>query len=457
MPMMRVAAAAAFLFAFSPASQARNSETVLHTFAFQGDGGFPLSGLAADLKGNLYGTVELGGPGTCGSGCGNVFELTRNNGVPVHKVIHVFQGSLSDGGNPAGSPILDSHGNLYGTTISGGDAGCGVVYELSPAKKGQWAETILHSFNSQKGNDDGCAPYSYLVFDASGNLYGTTNKGGGGGVGGTFCENGCGTVFRLVPNGDGTWTESVIHSFPGTVGNTDGQNPFGGLAFDSKGDLWGTTQAGGTGGDACNPFGSPPGCGTVFELTQTKTGKWKEAAIYSFQDSTTGWDSFAGPVIDAQDNVYGPLVNGGPGNGAIFKIAVQKDGSLGESLIYTFAPCDEMAGCLDGVFPFGGLTLDSSGNLYGTTDLGGAASFVCNPGGERPTGCGTVFKLTPRQNGKWKETLLYRFVGNEDGSQPSPDRLVITAKGDVFGTATDGGDLSDCPGGIGCGVVFKTR
>jgi uncharacterized repeat protein (TIGR03803 family) len=368
----------------------------------------------------------------------------------------VFQGSLPDGGNPQGSAIFDSHGNLYGTTLDGGEAGCGVVYEIPAGKGGK--ETILHSFNSQQRNDDGCNPYSYLVFDQAGNLYGTTNKGGGGGVGGTFCENGCGTVFRLSPNGDGTWTERVIHRVPGTVGSTDGQNPYSGLAFDGKGNLWGTTQAGGTGGAACNPFGQPPGCGTVFELKRTKTGKWKEALVYSFQDENTGWYPYAGPVIDANNNVYGPLVNGGPGNGAIFKLAPQGDGSVTESLIYTFAPCDPARGCKDGVFPFGGVTFDTAGNLYGTTLDGGAASFVCGETTDKkPVGCGTVFKLAPQADGSWKESILYRFAGGSDGAFPSPDRLVVDGHGHVFGTATDGGDVADCPGGEGCGVVFETK
>ncbi|MEI9931508.1 MAG: choice-of-anchor tandem repeat GloVer-containing protein [Rhizomicrobium sp.] len=141
---------------------------------------------------------------------------------------------------------------------------------------------MLHTFNNSEGtSDDGCVPFASLTFDTAGNLFGTTNKGGGGGEGGTFCFNGCGTVFELSPRSDGAWSEKVIHAFPGTPGNTDGQNPYSSVAFDSHGNLWGTTQAGGTGGAACNPFGAPPGCGTVFELTPQKNGKMERGRLFT--------------------------------------------------------------------------------------------------------------------------------------------------------------------------------
>src|ERR1700722_15143339 len=159
-----------------------SSETVLHTFdiATAAD---PVTGLATDADGNLYGTTRLGGPGACGAGCGVVFKLTKTgkDGF-TYSILHTFAGPLSDGGNPFGAPILDSAGNVYGTTADGGEAGCGVVYRLSPMA-GEYQETILHSFNKfVPRNKDGCNPGSYLIFDAAGNLYGTTNKGGGGRV-----------------------------------------------------------------------------------------------------------------------------------------------------------------------------------------------------------------------------------------------------------------------------------
>jgi len=253
-----------------PNSWAASRERVLHTFDIA-TAGFPVSGLAMDANGNLYGTTLRGGVGTCSEGCGVVFKLTKNNqGGLTYSVLHSFVGFASDGGAPFGAPIVASAGNVYGTTTLGGKGDCGVVYRLSPTAGGKYKETILHSFNKfNKRNDDGCNPESYLVSDAAGNLYGTTNTGGGGGVSNTFCDNGCGSVFKLAPNGDGTYTESVIHSFPGTKGNTDGRNPVGGMVLDSAGNLWGSTQAGGNGN------------GTVFELTPNSDGTYhREHTLY---------------------------------------------------------------------------------------------------------------------------------------------------------------------------------
>ena len=435
-------------------------EKVLHTFTNTPDGNTPSSGLVRDSAGNLYGTSLYGGsqsnacPRTVG--CGVVYKISRPGGQFTETVIYQFKGELLDGQFPAGSVVFDSSGNLYGTTSSGGDAGCGIVYELTPTTSGQWKETILHNFNTFTGNNDGCSPYSYLVFDSQGNLYGTTKEGGGGATN-TFCDRGCGTVFKLSPQANGKWAETVIHSFPGTAGNFDGQNPYSGLVFDNAGNLWGTTQAGGTGGVVCNPFGSPPGCGTVFELSPNSDGTWSETTLFSFQDASTGWYPYYGLTADSSGNLYGHVVNGGPGNGAIYKITPQ-NGTITESLIYTFAPCDEVQGCLDGVFPWSGLAFDSAGNLYGSTLLGGGANFNCNVGGSRPTGCGTTFKLTPQSDGTWSETILYRFLGTSDGQEPQGDNVLVTASGQVIGTTLTGGSKQACPSNSssgGCGVVWK--
>lgn len=455
LPLGKHIALAGLALLAASSAVAKKSETVLHTFSDRGDGGFPFSGLVRDAQGNLYGTVDLGGQGTCGAGCGNVFRIAHDG---TYQVIYAFKGSLSDGGNPNGAPILDDKGNLYGTTVNGGAAGCGVVYELSrDGGHGRYKETILHDFAVDNA-DDGCNPYSALLFDRQGYLYGTTNKGGGGGVGGTFCQNGCGAVFQLKPVGR-KWKERVLYSFPGGAGNFDGQNPYGALVFDRGGNLWGTTQAGGTGGAFCNPFGAPPGCGTVFELADNGYNKWHEALLYSFQDSTTGWYPYAGLAIDSSDNLYGALVNGAD-NGLVFKLAPDGHGGVTQSTIYAFAPCDANQGCLDGVHPFGGVTFDNFGNLYGTTVQGGAASFACGEtDAQKPVGCGTVFKLAPDGSGGWSETILYRFTGGKDGASPAPDRLAIEPSGNVVGTTPDGGDLDpgDCPGQVGCGVVFRVK
>jgi uncharacterized repeat protein (TIGR03803 family) len=447
--VVRGTAALAVTLILMPNSWAASGERVLHTFniATAGD---PVSGLAMDANGNLYGTTRLGGLGSCGEGCGVIFKLTKNSkGGVTYSVIHSFAGAFSDGGNPFGAPIVDSAGNVYGTTTDGGKAGCGVVYRLSPTAGRKYHETILHSFNKfSKRNDDGCNPESYLVSDAAGNLYGTTNTGGGGGVNGTFCDNGCGSVFKLAPNGDGTYAESVIHSFPGTKGNTDGRNPVGGLVFDSSGNLWGSTQGGGSVGD-----------GTVFELTPNSDGTYTESTLYSFTGASTGFFPNTDLVIDKAGNLYGTTVNGGPnhGDGVVFKVTPQPGGGVRESIIHRFF-CNSTV-CGDGVTPFNGLTIDANGTLYGTVDLGGGGSNQCSTG-TPALGCGIVYKLTANAQGEFTETILYRFKGFADGAEPMDDRLVLDANGNIFGTAAEGGNSTACPSdGFGtpggCGVVFE--
>jgi uncharacterized repeat protein (TIGR03803 family) len=431
-----------------PNSWAASSETVLHSFGIA-TAADPVTGLVMDASGNLYGTTRLGGPGACGAGCGVVFKLTKTGeGEFSYSIINTFAGPFSDGGNPFGAPILDSAGNVYGTTTDGGEAGCGVVYRLSPMAGGEYQETIIHSFNKfVHRNKDGCNPESYLISDAAGNLYGTTNEGGGGGKNGTFCDNGCGTVFKLTPEKHGKYKESVIHSFHGTKGNTDGQNPVGGLVFDSAGNLWGSTPVGGVGG-----------FGTVFELTPNSDGTYTESTLYSFTGDSTGFNPNTNLVIDQAGNLYGTTVNGGldHGDGVVFKVTPQPGGGVEESIIHTFF-CNAMA-CNDGVSPFNGLTIDANGTLYGTVDLGGGASGQCG-GGSPDLGCGIVYTLRPNAQGEFTETILYRFQGFADGAEPTDDPLVMDASGNIFGTTTEGGDSNACPGVPGtpggCGVVFE--
>lgn len=421
------------------------SETVLHTFVdtSTNENGGPMSGLAADASGNLYGTTY--GTGACSVGCGSVFKLTKDSDAKFgFRVIHAFSGSgTGDGENPNGAPIIDSAGNVYGTTVFGGNGG-GIAYKLSPSPSGAYRETILHTFGAF-GSNDGTQPFSNLVFDKVGNLYGTTNQGGGG-IGGTFCLDGCGTVFELSPNADGTWTESVIHSFMGTKGSADGQNPHGGVVFDSAGNLWGTTQTGGN-MQACVQFQDPTGCGTIFELTPQGDGKWLESTLFEFSGESTGFNPWDGMVIDSADNLYGMTTNGGGGNGAVFKLTPQAGGGVVESIIHPFKVCGVV--CTDGANPFDGLTMDAAGNLYGTTDLGGGG------GGAGSEGHGVVFKLTPQADGPWTETILHRFTGGADGAFPTDDQVVVDSAGNVFGTTFNGGQIGLCP--TGCGVVFEIK
>ena len=328
-------------------------ETVLYEFKNNPDAAYPSAGLFRDVKGNLYGTTFLGGT----SNNGAIFKLdTRGK----ETVLYSFTGGR-DGGDPMASLILDSNGNLYGTTYTGGDlscqvgemSGCGVVFKLS--KTGKF--TVLHRFHGTDGAD----PLAGLVRDEAGNVYGTTTAGGS-----STCNGGCGTVFRLDPTGK----ESVLHTF--ALG-ADGATPmWGSLLLDKAGNLFGTTQ---WGGDlSCG--GGGIGCGTVFKLD--KTGK--ETVLYKFKLGTDGGNPGGALVRDPVDNFYGTTslggelsCNGGDGCGAVFKL--DKTGK--ETALYDFTNGS------DGAFPEGGLVRDPSGNLYGTTE------------GNLHSTWGSVFKLTP--------------------------------------------------------------
>ena len=199
------------------------------------------------------------------------------------KVIHSFQPS-NDGIHPYSALILDASGNLYGTASDGGAYGLGTVFEFSPRPAGGWTEKILHSFN----DNDGSKPLAGLTFDVSGNLYGTTSQGG---------PHYNGEVFELVPQPNGKWAEKVLHGF--RPANTDGNNPYAGLVIDSSGDLYGTTVNGGS-GTGCGTAG----CGTVFELMPETGGVWTEAILHNFsQDGTDGQHPEAGLIFDAAGNL----------------------------------------------------------------------------------------------------------------------------------------------------------
>jgi uncharacterized repeat protein (TIGR03803 family) len=222
------------------------------------------------------------------------------------KVLHSFNDT--DGAYSSAGLIFDKNGNLYGTTLEGGDygcsaSGCGTVFELTPTAGGGWTETVLLNFNGS----DGSGPQAGLIFDAAGNLYGTTVGGG------TNCPPfGCGTVFELTPTAGGGWTEKVLHSF----GNgTDGANPFAGLIFDAAGNLYGTTYGGGT--YRCGASG----CGTAFELTPAAGGSWTETVLYSFSRGNDGFEPEAGLIFDSAGNLYGTTAVGGTyDGGTVFEL-----------------------------------------------------------------------------------------------------------------------------------------
>ena len=362
------------------------TESVLYVFkgADFNDGTSATGGLIFDQAGNLYGTTSYGGSGGCqlfGTrvGCGTVYELIppkQKIGVWTEKVLYSFK-SGKDGYFPQGDLIFDAKGNLYGATQYGGGFGscnapfyqyCGTVFELSPPKTkgGKWTEKVLYAFKSGK---DGANPNGGLVFDRNGNIYGTTFYGGD-----TTCKAnagvGCGTAFELkCPTRIGDkWMQKQLHSF--VKYGTDGAGPNGGLVFDSKGRLYGTTTGGGSTQN-----------GVVFQLAKSGS-KWTETVLRTFVD---GRDSRAGLIFDPLGRLYGTTTGGGfDGIGTVFKL---KEPGTGRGqwrldLLHTFT------GPPDGDFPTAPLVLSEAGALYGSTQNGGTGQSCQG-------GCGVVFEVSP--------------------------------------------------------------
>ncbi|MGH6889209.1 MAG: choice-of-anchor tandem repeat GloVer-containing protein [Rhizomicrobium sp.] len=315
------------------------TETVLHAFTGGRDGSDPFASLIMDKNGNLYSTTNSGGRDNVGT----VFKLAPDG---TETVLHAFTGGEFnfDGGYPYAGLIEDRDGNFYGTTGFDGAFSGGTVFRLAPGGK----EKVLHAFGN---GSDGWEPYARLVRDKSGNLYGTTSYGGGTGCFGT----GCGTVFKLAPDG----TETVLYAF---TGGSDGNGPYAGLIEDKNGNLYGTTvQGGGTG---CNDGG----CGIIFKLAPDGT----ETVLHAFTGGADGLYPFAGLIEDKNGNLYGTAsAGGGDGNGTVFKLA--PDGT--ETVLHAFT------GGSGGAGPYAGLIKDANGNLYGTTYAGGAYGY------------GTVFRV----------------------------------------------------------------
>jgi hypothetical protein len=389
------------VFRLAPPAAAKKpwTVTVLHDFSAGSDGIQPSGNLLADKAGNLYGVTLAGGAGTnyCpGStnapadiGCGIVYKLTRpaSEKAPWAETV-LFRFTGANGAFPLGTLVFDSKGNLYGTTAAGGatakcaatvesPAGCGVVFKLTKpaADKTAWTETVLHSF---AGGADGAYATAGLVFDKSGNLYGTTRDGGG-----TLAacpattdglRGGCGIAFKLAPSAGGAWTETIIRRF---AGKNQAANPVASLVFDTAGNLYGTSNAGG--GQVSSVFRS--GGGTVFELSPPATGTiWTERVLHAFGGANDAVGLIAGVVMDPTGNLYGTAYSGSSFGGAVYKLARPAGGTGGwkETLLAKFSTTGAIA-------PVGGLIRNKVGNFFGTTEAGTLP----------PYGDGSVFKLTP--------------------------------------------------------------
>ena len=389
------------------------------------NGASPNSGLILDSWGNLYGTTPGGGAYDYGV----AFELSPTSAGWVETVLYNFcEDTCPQGSSPQSALILDSDGNLYGTTAGGGTYGSGTVFELSPAPGGGWIESVLYSFCAITNCADGKGPTASVIFGERGRLYGTTSDGGQNQCNGS----GCGVVFELErsSNNNGPWSETVLYAF---TGGNDGGSPIAGLVSDSFGRLYGTTWLGGA-----------QSVGVVFELTPV-SGAWNESVLHTFCSAAScsdGSNPWASLILGTDGSLYGTTIAGGKtslaaasGYGVVFRLTPTA-GAWSESVLHAFDGTDGRA-------PYAGVILDSLGNLYGTTALGG--DYSCNS----VYGCGLVFALRPSSGGNWNEAALVVFSGGNEGLGPYAN-LVMDPQGHLYGT-------TEYNGPRGLGTVFELQ
>jgi hypothetical protein len=428
------------------------SESVLFNFNSGGTGAtgsYPHSSLIEDGQGNFYGTAPNGGTHSEGV----VYELsppTTGGGMWTQTILWNFNNNGTDGYLPwtwGSGLVMDSHGNLYGTTQAGGAYNLGAAWELSPPiiSGGPWTETILWSFGNP-AITDGIDPTSGLTIDKNGNLFGTTPEGQSPSV--PFS----GTVYELSPPSSGPgWTEKILMQFAeGGSGNpANGFLPYVGVIGDGSGDLFGTASAGGS-----NYGSSDPG-GVLFEITSGGgySVLWNFGDTYGPSSVDDGAQPVSGLIMDRLGNIYGTTALGGTsadfatgvnGVGTAFELSPpgSRGGSWTEQVLWNFQDNGT-----DGFSPVGGVVIDPNGNVYGTTEYGGLYS-------DEPYVGGTAYKLTPPTmgGGSWGETILWNF-GNPattDGSLPWAS-LLIDPIGNLYGTTLDGGSF----GVVANGTVYE--
>jgi uncharacterized repeat protein (TIGR03803 family) len=396
-----LAVVVAVVFASFAGSCWAGTESTILTFPSNGSfpgGAGPYAGLISDAAGNLYGTTLYGGKADAGV----VFELVPA-GTGTYKEVVLYSFRAVPGCNmPMGRLLLDSAGNLYGVATAGCEYGHGGVFELSPAGGGKYTYAVIYEFNNNyAGQVD-----SPVSMDAAGNLYGALDYSG---------TLGDGQIYQLTPNGSGGWNSKIIYTF-GHSG--DGLYPTGPLTLDSSGNIYGTT-----------PYGGSQGAGTVYELSPSGGGTFKEKILHNFKGSSDGGFPLGGVILDPAGDLFGTTDLQSGGNGTVFRLALSGTTWVNH-VIHTFSASS------DGSVPseYGSLTMDASGNIYGATYYGGANNF------------GTVFKLSP-SGGSWTETVLYSFTGGRDGAQPNAN-LLLTSSGRILGTAFTGG-------GTNLGTVFE--
>jgi uncharacterized repeat protein (TIGR03803 family) len=398
------------IYRLQPSSDRTWNFSILYQFT-QSIGGFT-GPLAMDANGNLYGELR---PGLYSAKYGSVFELTPSGGVWTEKTIYQFSGN--NGSGPWDGLTVDGKGNLYGVTNLGGPANGGVAFELAPSSGGSWTETVLHAFNCAV--DDGCYPDTRLVFDQSGNLFGTASYPG------TTCNasGGCGLVFELKPGSNGQWTESLVYSFRSASGF--GVRPTG-VVFDALGNLYGSTTSGGN--TYCDQ-----GCGTVFELSPSSGGQWTQTVLYNFSGGSDGY-SPSNVILGSGGQLYGEIYFSGINPlGLVFQLTAAGP-PWQDTNIFTFTPSN------DGEYAFSTLVPDATGNLYGVTSFGGEGYGL---------GGATVFEVTPLPGGGWTTSTIFSFSSS---SECCPSPLILDKFGNLYGTIQnlDYGsvfELSPVPGG----------
>ena len=400
------------LLLFAVMAQAQTF-TVLHKFTNGLDGAHPYTGLTIDRAGNLYGTAEYGGSqaNDCHivSGCGTVFELVHQGAGFIFRPLYQFQGFPSgDGANPQGRVIVGPDGALYGTTAYGGEdgscgdeePGCGTVFKLTPPP------TFCKSFTC---NWEETQLYNFTGTGDGAGPSGEIAFDSAGNLYGTTYDGASefgGTVYELTP-AHGTWTLSTLAGFE------SGTNPYGGVQLDRAGNVYGTTEL----------------FGTAFQLLPSGSG-WTLNNLYEFSYNGGGWDLAAGLIVGPGGNLYGGTAAGSP-SPVIFELS-PSNGGWTYNPFYTFSSTGLSAN----------LVMDSTGNLYGTT-LGDSEEQIY----------GSVFKLTPSDGG-WIYTDLHDFTNGSDGALPYSS-IVIDSAGNLYGTASSGGGDRCPPSGTGCGVVWE--
>jgi uncharacterized repeat protein (TIGR03803 family) len=389
-----------FVIALSLATATATTTNVIFSFE-EDEGEYADTDLETDSAGNIYGTTVLGGD----FGGGTVFQLSPTPNGWLHTVLYSFTGG-ADGGEPYKGVTLDREGNLYGSAVTGGsgncEGGCGVVYKLTNSG-GTWTQTVIHAFT---GGDDGSGPGARVTVDRAGNIYGMAPTGG---------AHGLGTIYKIHRAPGGVQTFNVIHAF---TGGTDGATGSAGRMVLRHGRLFGAATAGGA-------YGS----GVVFVLTPTEGGEWDFRTIYSFQGQPDASFPYGALLFDRSDNIYGTTYYGGAnGIGAVYKLSPRPVGEWAEEVIYSFAEGT------DGNSPISNLVFDAAGNLYGTTSEGGLGS-------------GTIFKLSPVGGGKWTETVVHAFEGPPDGAF-AYNGMVVDGFGNFYGATVHGGNDDD-------GCVYK--